>query len=132
MAAAVSDFRPKSAAEHKIKKSSVATPLELEVTEDILREMGRRKEGQFLVGFALETENIVDNAKRKLEEKQLDLIAANDTGGLDGPSNLITLIEKNGHVEDIPLLSKEGAAGVLLDRITQMKARHHHPTQKEP
>ena len=69
MAAAVSDFRPKSAAEHKIKKSSVATPLELEVTEDILREMGRRKEGQFLVGFALETENIVDNAKRKLEEK---------------------------------------------------------------
>ncbi len=129
MAAAVSDFRPKSAAEHKIKKSSVATPLELEVTEDILREMGRRKEGQFLVGFALETENIVDNAKRKLEEKQLDLIAANDTGGLDGPSNLITLIEKNGHVEDIPLLSKEDAAGVLLDRITQMVAS---PTRKEP
>ncbi|MCP3677197.1 MAG: bifunctional phosphopantothenoylcysteine decarboxylase/phosphopantothenate--cysteine ligase CoaBC [Deltaproteobacteria bacterium] len=129
MAAAVSDFRPRNVAGQKIKKGGAPSPLELEVTEDILCEMGRRKEGQFLAGFALETENIVDNAKKKLEEKGLDLIVANDTGGLDGPSNRVTLIEKNGHVEDIPLLSKEGAAGVLLDRISQMTAS---TTRKEP
>ncbi|MFQ5329533.1 MAG: bifunctional phosphopantothenoylcysteine decarboxylase/phosphopantothenate--cysteine ligase CoaBC [Thermodesulfobacteriota bacterium] len=121
MAAAVSDFRPGSVAEQKIKKGSTPSTLELEATEDILSEMGRRKKGQFLVGFALETENLIDNAKGKLAEKGLDLIAANDTGSIDGPSTRITVIEKGGQVEELPLLSKEEAAGALLDRVREIK-----------
>jgi len=121
MAAAVSDFRPRSAAEQKIKKGGAPSTLELEATEDILSEMGRRREGQFLVGFALETENLVENAKGKLTDKGLDLIAANDTDGLDGPSNRITLIGRDGVVKELPLLSKEATAGALLDRVREMK-----------
>ncbi|MFQ5586730.1 MAG: bifunctional phosphopantothenoylcysteine decarboxylase/phosphopantothenate--cysteine ligase CoaBC [Thermodesulfobacteriota bacterium] len=123
MAAAVSDFRPKNQQKEKIKKDVAEPVLQLERTQDILMEMGRRRKGQFLAGFALETENIVDNAERKLVEKKLDLIVANDTGGLDSDSNRITVIVRNGQTEELPSLPKEEVAERVIDRIVRMKSR---------
>jgi phosphopantothenoylcysteine decarboxylase/phosphopantothenate--cysteine ligase len=117
MAAAVSDFRPKSKTQQKMKKGNAQPSLPLEVTEDILKEMGKRKEGQFLVGFALETENIVENAFKKLEEKNLDLIIANDTAGLDSETNQISIIDKHKQVESLPPQLKEELADRILDAI---------------
>ena len=122
MAAAVADYRPKESRQEKIKKETAETVLELEMTADILREMGRQKEGQYLVGFALETEREREEGVKKLKEKNLDLIAVNGTEGIDGATNRITLMERGGQVEELPLMDKEEAAGIILDRIVELKS----------
>jgi len=124
MAAAVTDYRPKSTAEAKIKKKSPTLTLELIRTPDILAEA----KGSFLkIGFAAESHDVIANAKQKLEKKQLDLIAANDitdtSSGFGTDTNKVTLIDKQGNVEDLPLLTKREVAERILDRVTKLFRR---------
>lgn len=122
-AAAVADYRPGSISEEKIKKSDDTAVLELERTEDILKYLGEnRTEGQVLCGFSMETEHMLENSRAKLEKKNLDLIAANNLkvkgAGFAGDTNVITLITKDS-VRELPLQSKEDAAGQIFDFILQ-------------
>jgi phosphopantothenoylcysteine decarboxylase/phosphopantothenate--cysteine ligase len=118
MAAAVADYQPKTVAKSKIKKDTPGLTLELVRTPDILAEV----KGEFLrVGFAAESEDIVANAKKKLAKKKLDIIVANDItdrkSGFGVDTNKVTLIDKKGKVEKLPLLSKREVADKILDRI---------------
>lgn len=122
-AAAVADYRPKYTADEKIKKKDEELSIELERTEDILGFLGAHKEeGQFLCGFSMETENMLENSRKKLEKKNLDLIAANNLrqagAGFGTDTNVITLLSKEDTVQ-LPLMSKEEAADRLLDYILQ-------------
>ena len=121
MAAAVADYKPKTTAKVKIKKDSPGLILELIRTPDILAEV----KGNFIkVGFAAETEDIIANAKQKLEKKQLDLIVANDItnakSGFGSDTNKVTMIDRNGKIESLPLLTKREVADRILDRVVGM------------
>jgi phosphopantothenoylcysteine decarboxylase/phosphopantothenate--cysteine ligase len=121
MAAAVSDYQPKTAARTKIKKETPGLKLELIRTPDIITEV----RGKFLrVGFAAESENVVANAKKKLQKKRLDLIVANDItdrkSGFGVDTNKVTLIDKKGKAEKLPLMSKREVADKILDRVVGM------------
>ncbi|MBN8565316.1 MAG: bifunctional phosphopantothenoylcysteine decarboxylase/phosphopantothenate--cysteine ligase CoaBC [Flavobacteriales bacterium] len=120
-AAAVADYRPKSAANQKIKKTEEAFSIELEKTKDILASLGEQKKNQFLIGFALETENEIENAKLKIQKKNLDLIvlnSLNDEGaGFGKSTNKITFIDKSFQINPMPLKSKEEVAKDILDKI---------------
>lgn len=120
-AAAVADYRPKSVANHKIKKSDETFSIELEKTKDILASLGQQKENQFLIGFALETENEIEHAKLKIQKKNLDLIvlnSLNDEGaGFGKSTNKITFIDKSFQINPMPLKSKEEVAKDILDKI---------------
>jgi phosphopantothenoylcysteine decarboxylase/phosphopantothenate--cysteine ligase len=120
-AAAVADYRPKSVAEQKIKKAEASLTIELEKTQDILASLGKIKQKQFLIGFALETENEIDNAKLKIQKKNLDLIVLNslqDEGaGFGKPTNKITFIDKDFVVEPMPLKSKEAVADDVINKV---------------
>lgn len=118
MAAAVADYQPADVAGQKIKKDSSALIIELEKTPDILQEA----QGSFLrVGFAAETEDLLANARGKLERKALDLIVANDVSaegsGFGADTNKVTLVGKSGEAEDLPLMSKQDVAHRVLDRV---------------
>jgi phosphopantothenoylcysteine decarboxylase/phosphopantothenate--cysteine ligase len=119
MAAAVADYQPKTVAKNKMKKEAAQSlTIELVRTPDILGEV----KGNFLkVGFAAESEDMVANARKKLEQKGLDLIVANDItdadSGFDVDTNKVTLIDRNGKVEELPLLSKREVAERVLDRV---------------
>jgi phosphopantothenoylcysteine decarboxylase / phosphopantothenate---cysteine ligase len=121
--AAVSDYRPQSAAVHKIKKDRAALTLELEPTVDILKELGRRKTHQVLVGFAAETEDLQKNAVQKLATKNLDIIAGNLIGspesGFESDTNHVTLFFQDGTRENIPVMDKLAIANIILDRIVE-------------
>ncbi|MBQ3380018.1 MAG: bifunctional phosphopantothenoylcysteine decarboxylase/phosphopantothenate--cysteine ligase CoaBC [Clostridia bacterium] len=122
-AAAVADYRPAVAAEDKIKKSDGDMKIELERTKDIIATLGSMKrEGQFLCGFSMETRDMVENSKKKLEKKNLDMIAANNVkvkgAGFAGDTNILTVITR-GEARELPLLSKEDAADVLLTMIAE-------------
>ncbi len=117
MAAAVSDYRPRISHRKKVKKEEARINIELERTQDILKELGSRKRGQFLVGFALETENMLANAKKKLKEKRLDMIVANDPGGFDGEITQVTIIEGEDTVEHLPPFPKNEVAERILDKV---------------
>ena len=123
-AAAVADYRPVSSAENKIKKSGDTMTVEFVRTPDILAELGRRKNGQFLCGFSMETESLEENSRRKLEKKNLDMIAANNLktsgAGFGTDTNVITLITKDAQTE-LPLMSKEEAASRIFDEIILRK-----------
>ncbi len=120
-AAAVADYRPKAVASQKIKKSDGDWSLELERNPDILAWLGAHKNRQILVGFAAETNDVQQNALSKLQRKRLDLIAANDLteqhSGFARDTNKITLYGADGSVTELPVLSKEQAADVLLDKV---------------
>jgi len=121
MAAAVADYQPKSVAKAKIKKETPSLTLELIRTPDILTEV----KGDFVkIGFAAESEDVVANAKQKLTEKQLDLIVANDItdkdSGFGVDTNKVTLIDREGRVESLPLLTKREVADKILDRVVEM------------
>ena len=125
MAAAPADFRPIKAADQKIKKGSNVPVIELERAEDILAStIDARRKDAVIVGFALETQDLLDNAARKLAEKKLDLIVANDAtedgAGFGVDTNRVTLISRTGSKEDLPLMSKNDLADALLDRIEAM------------
>ena len=122
-AAAVADYRPKHIADEKVKKSDSEMSLELEKTDDILKYLGEhRKDGQFLCGFSMETENMVENSRKKLEKKKLDMIAANNLkvagAGFQGDTNQMTLITKEEETA-LPMLSKEETAACILDKILE-------------
>lgn len=120
-AAAVADYTPANYSDEKIKKSDSEFCIELNRTTDILAYLGsQKKEKQFICGFAMETENLLENSRKKLQNKNVDLIAANslkvEGAGFQGDTNVLTLITKDTEVE-LPLLSKEEAAHQLLDMI---------------
>jgi phosphopantothenoylcysteine decarboxylase/phosphopantothenate--cysteine ligase len=123
-AAAPLDFRPKSVATQKIKKETADLTLQLEPTVDILEQLGHRKNGKVLVGFAAETENHVNNALQKLKAKNLDLIVVNPVSGpdsaFDSDMNQAILIDASGQTEDIPPVSKRAMADKILDRVVQL------------
>ncbi len=125
-AAAVADYRPKHSADEKIKKKDGDLTLELERTEDILGYLGEHKrKGQFLCGFSMETENMIENSRKKLEKKHLDLIAANNLkqagAGFGTDTNIVTLLSENDIME-LPLMSKEEVADALLDYILRHRS----------
>ncbi len=120
-AAAVADYRPKHTADEKIKKKDDDMSIELERTEDILGFLGaHKKEGQFLCGFSMETENMEENSRRKLQKKNLDLIVANNLkeagAGFGTDTNVVTLISKEASIQ-LPIMSKEEVAERLLSHI---------------
>lgn len=120
-AAAVADYKPKVVAEQKIKKSQAEFSIALEKTKDILASLGKEKKHQFLIGFALETENEIENAKLKIQKKNLDLIVLNslkDEGaGFGKSTNKVTFIDKNFNIEPRELKSKELVAEDILEKV---------------
>lgn len=120
-AAAVADYRPKEVASQKIKKSDEELSIVLEKTKDILASLGATKKNQFLIGFALETENEIENAKLKIQKKNLDLIVLNslqDEGaGFQKETNKVTFIDKNFDIELMELKSKEAVAADIINKV---------------
>ncbi len=120
-AAAVADYRPKNISDEKLKKKDVELSIELERTDDILAWLGaNKKEKQFLCGFSMETQNMLENSRAKLEKKNLDMICANNLktvgAGFGIDTNVVTLITKENETE-LPVLSKNEVAGRILDHI---------------
>ena len=122
-AAAVADYKPKYKADQKIKKASDDFTIELEKTKDILASFGAHKKQQFLIGFALETENEIENAKLKIQKKNLDLIVLNslqdDGAGFGTRTNKVTFIDKNFVIEPMPLKSKEAVATDIVAKVLE-------------
>lgn len=119
--AAVADYRPATVADEKIKKSGEVLTMELEKTNDILKYLGEhKKEGQFLCGFSMETENMIENSRAKLQKKNLDMIVANNlkqTGaGFGTDTNIVTLITKEEEIE-LPMMSKDEVAKEIVNKI---------------
>ena len=126
-AAAVADYRPASVSDEKIKKKDDDMSIALERTDDILKYLGEHKpEGQFLCGFSMETENMIGNSRVKLTRKNLDMVAANNVkmagAGFQGDTNVLILITQDEEVS-LPLMSKEDAAGKILDKILLERVR---------
>jgi len=125
MAAAVSDFRPAVPVDRKVKKEDADLSVPLERTEDILLALGKEKGDRILVGFAAETENLEANARRKLEQKKLDLIIANQVGipaaGFGADTNRALIMGRSGAVLELPLLSKRELAARILDQVEECK-----------
>jgi len=124
-AAAVSDYRPKTAAAQKIKKDDGGLVLELEKNIDILMELGKIKKNQILVGFAAETEDLIINARHKLTRKSLDLMVANDItqpgAGFGTDTNIAKLLYKDGSVESLPIMSKLELSDRILDEVVKLR-----------
>lgn len=130
-AAAVADYRPATVSQEKIKKKDGRT-MELERTADILAYLGEhRKPGQFLCGFAMETQNLLENARQKLEKKHLDMIAANslrvEGAGFGGDTNVVTLVTKDEETA-LEKMSKEMTAEKLLDKIMEIREKSYPQT----
>ena len=129
-AAAVADYRVKNVADHKIKKNDEELTLVLEKNPDILKELGQKKQkGQVLVGFAAETQNLIQYAQSKLEKKNLDMIVANDVSkpqaGFNVDTNLIKLLKRDGSIEELPLMSKKDLAYIILNHVMKIYRRHN-------
>ena len=126
MAAAVSDYRVQSVAEKKIKRGKGPLELRLEPNPDILKELGAKKNGQWLVGFAAETEDLAANARKKLLDKNLDMVVANNVAeagsGFDVDTNVATIVDRTGAVRSLPLMSKEELADRIYDHFIALKA----------
>jgi phosphopantothenoylcysteine decarboxylase/phosphopantothenate--cysteine ligase len=122
MAAAVADFRPKVAAERKLSKEDGLPELVLEPTPDILRGLvSRRRPGQVLVGFAAETNDVLERGRRKLQRKGVDLLVVNDVSapgaGFDHDTNAVSILGADGSTTEIALTSKNAVAHAVLDRV---------------
>jgi len=125
--AAVADYRPTHYVDEKIKKmektESSSPSIELERTDDILKYLGENKKNQFLCGFSMETQNMIENSQKKLEKKNLDMIVANNLkvagAGFGTDTNIVTIITKDDVIE-LPIMSKEEVANALLDKIVKM------------
>lgn len=121
-AAAVADYRPAKVSDQKMKKKDGELSIELERTDDILKYLGEHKKNQFLCGFSMETENMLDNSKAKLDKKKLDMIVANNLkvagAGFGVDTNVVTIITKE-EIKELPIMSKEEVAMQLLDEINK-------------
>ena len=129
-AAAVADYRVKNVADHKIKKNDEELTLVLEKNPDILKELGQKKQkGQVLVGFAAETQNLIQYAQSKLEKKNLDMIVANDVSkpqaGFNVDTNLIKLLKRDGSIEELPLMRKKDLAYIILNHVMKIYQQHN-------
>jgi phosphopantothenoylcysteine decarboxylase/phosphopantothenate--cysteine ligase len=124
MSAAVSDFKPKTISNNKIKKSNKTLSIEVEKTKDILSYLGKNKKNQLLIGFALETDNEIENAKHKLNNKNLDLIvlnSLNDKGaGFGVDTNKITIISKENKILNFPLKDKKSVSLDIVNNIIEL------------
>jgi phosphopantothenoylcysteine decarboxylase / phosphopantothenate---cysteine ligase len=124
MAAAVSDYRPTSVSAQKIKKNGGGIAISLEPTDDILAAVCRERANRIVIGFAAETEHVIENARKKLDAKGADLIVANDVSaadsGFDVETNRITLVGSDGVIE-LPLMSKREAADRILDAALKLR-----------
>jgi phosphopantothenoylcysteine decarboxylase/phosphopantothenate--cysteine ligase len=129
--AAVSDYRPKAEAAQKIKRKGPMN-LELEATPDILKEVSLKKGAQIIVGFAAETENVLENARQKLVSKNLDAIVVNDVSregvGFDSDRNAVTIISRDEVVE-IPETTKWEVAQRVLDQIVRLRQHRKSPVK---
>lgn len=125
MAAAVSDFAPSVINKSKLRKSAIL-PLKLKETTDILKKVSVQKGKRIFIGFAAETGNNIENAKRKLNDKKLDLIVLNDVSeegaGFGVDTNIVTIIDKKGGAKEYPLMKKLEVADVILDRLLNLEA----------
>lgn len=122
--AAVADYRPKRSYDHKVKKQTGDSVLELERTKDILLELGQRKKHQILVGFAAETDHVEEYARRKLTAKNADMIVANNLkaegAGFGTDTNIVTLYKRDGNVTELPMMSKMAVADKILAEICSL------------
>jgi phosphopantothenoylcysteine decarboxylase/phosphopantothenate--cysteine ligase len=136
MAAAVADFRPTNPALQKLKKQGrTGQTLELERTTDILASLSAQRTTQLMVGFAAETSDLIAHAKRKLTEKGLDLIVANDVtalgGGFGSDQNTATLIDREGVLTELPMMPKRALADAILNRAQELlRVRQSNQTSK--
>ncbi|HEY4552857.1 MAG TPA: bifunctional phosphopantothenoylcysteine decarboxylase/phosphopantothenate--cysteine ligase CoaBC [Bacillaceae bacterium] len=123
MSAAVADYRPKETYDKKLKKQEGNLVIEFERTKDILYELGKIKKGQFLAGFAAETNHVEEYAKGKLEKKNVDMIVANDVtregAGFAGDTNIVTIFNRDQSKKELPLMSKKEAAVEILKEIAK-------------
>lgn len=124
MTAAVSDFTPSAASSSKIRKGDMQS-LKLTRSPDILKELGSRKAGRLLVGFAAESSKDISSAKKKLKEKNLDMIVLNDItkkgAGFNVDTNIVTIIDRNGNSEDYPKMMKSELAHIIINRMLQLR-----------
>jgi phosphopantothenoylcysteine decarboxylase / phosphopantothenate---cysteine ligase len=127
MAAAVADYRPVTVADRKMKRDKGPVELRLEPNPDILSELGRKKNDKLLIGFAAETEELAVNAEKKLREKNLDMIVANnvaETGsGFDGDTNIAMILDRTGAKRSLPLMSKDELADCIYDHFLALKSK---------
>lgn len=129
-AAAVADFKPRSVADQKIKKINPEEGMTIVMDQnpDILKTLGGMKKQQFLVGFAAETQNLLENAANKVKKKNLDMIVANDVSlkgaGFNTDTNIVKFLYPDGTVEALEILSKDTVASILLDRVLEKRKRH--------
>jgi phosphopantothenoylcysteine decarboxylase/phosphopantothenate--cysteine ligase len=133
-AAAVSDYRPKITSQKKIKKGDFEYTLMLERTKDILGELGKKKENRILVGFAAETEDLISNARKKLEGKNLDFIVVNDVtepgAGFEVDTNQVKILYPSGKVRDLPLMTKEEVSQIILDEVVHLLKLKRKPKKR--
>ena len=126
-AAAVADYRPRVAAGEKIKKDRGLSGIELVRNPDIIADIGAKKKKGVLVGFAMETEDLLDNARRKMIRKNMDMIVANnlrdDGAGFEGDTNIITILDRLGHTVALDKMTKQDAAHRILDHIRSFKSK---------
>jgi phosphopantothenoylcysteine decarboxylase/phosphopantothenate--cysteine ligase len=126
MAAAVSDYSPEKLAPRKVKKGTGPIRLDLKPNPDILKELGATKDEQILIGFAAETDDLVANAKKKLHEKNLDFIVANDVtlagSGFEEDTNVATILDCKGNVQPLPLMTKEELADRIFDFLCALRS----------
>jgi phosphopantothenoylcysteine decarboxylase / phosphopantothenate---cysteine ligase len=127
MAAAVADFRPRVASGRKVKKADGVPEIVLEPTQDVLAELGRRRrEGQVLVGFAAETDEVVASARKKLADKAVDLIVANDVtapgAGFEHDTNAVVIVSAIGDDRVVPISSKQAVAEAIVDAVVAIRS----------
>lgn len=127
-AAAVADYRPKNPADEKVKKKDGELVIELEKTTDILKTLGERKDKQFLCGFSMETENMLENSREKLRRKNLDMIVANNLktkgAGFGTDTNIVTILTEQD-TKELEIMSKDEVAGVIVDNILERIKKDH-------
>ena len=128
MTAAVADFKPATFSAQKLKKNNFAASIELERTKDILKAIGSNKKGKFLVGFAVETEHGIESAQQKMRDKNLDMIVLNNPlepgAGFRSDTNIVTIIDNSGSIEQLPLMSKSHVAAKIMDTIIKKIAKN--------
>jgi phosphopantothenoylcysteine decarboxylase/phosphopantothenate--cysteine ligase len=124
-AAAVADYRPAKISERKIKKTQGGLTIELERNPDIIAEVGKKKGNRILIGFAMESHDLIENATAKMMEKNMDFIVANDVtqdgAGFQADTNIVKILDRRGNIGEYPLMDKMDVADKILDRIRQIR-----------
>lgn len=127
MAAAVADYHVAQVAEQKLKRGKGPLEIRLDPNPDILKALATAKDGKLLIGFAAETNDLIANAQKKLREKNLDMIVANDVtqqgSGFDGDTNIATIVDRSGATHSLPMMTKDDLADKILDQLLLLKSQ---------